>query len=101
MPLEEFLPEPCVLEVVGLPGPRGRRGPPGESGDGAGFYLHTQSTPSSSWLIPHNLGREIVGALVYSADYSVQYGGVVVEPLNENECRLWLSPPVAGVARIY
>lgn len=38
----------------GPPGPAGPQGPPGVPG-----YTHTQSTPSASWAVNHNLGRAI------------------------------------------
>lgn len=39
--------------TIAAPGPQG---PPGPAG-GFTFHLHTQSSPSSSWVINHNLGR--------------------------------------------
>ncbi|WP_280420649.1 DUF7264 domain-containing protein [Nocardia carnea] len=83
--------------AVPVPGPQG---PPG-SGGGVGDYFHTQSTPSSSWTVAHGLNKQIVGALVYSLDMSTEYGAVHVEQLDANTCRLWVSPPLAGIARIY
>ncbi len=44
-----------ILSVLeGQPGPAG---PPGPPGAGFTYFTYVQSTPSSSWLIPHNLGR--------------------------------------------
>lgn len=88
------------LLVVGVPGPPGKPGPPGSSGVVAEYY-HTQANPSSSWTVPHNLNKQIVGALVYSADKGTQYDGVFVEQLDNNTCRLWVTPPLAGIARIF
>lgn len=90
----------CEIYAVGIPGPPGKPGPPGSSGVVAEYY-HTQATPSSSWTVVHNLSKPIVGALVYSPDMSVQYDGVFVEQLSPTTCRLWVSPPLAGVARIF
>lgn len=90
----------CEVIAVGIPGPPGKPGSPGSTGVVAEYY-HTQTTPSSSWTVPHNLNKLIVGALVYSADFSVQYGNVFVEQLTPNTARLWMSPPLAGIARIY
>lgn len=92
--------DPCEIIAVGIPGPPGKPGPPGSSGVVAEYY-HTQSTPSSSWTVPHNLNKQIVGALVYSADKGTQYDGVFVEQLDNNTCRLWVTPPLAGIARIF
>lgn len=52
-----------VTRVVyaGKPGPVGPPGPvvpgpPGPPGPAGGNYVHTQSTASAVWVIPHNLG---------------------------------------------
>jgi hypothetical protein len=100
MPLGCCGDEDCEVIAVGIPGPPGKPGKPGDSGQVSEYY-HTQTTPSSSWLVPHNLGKEIVGALVYSPDMTVQYDAVFVEQLDPNTCRLWMTPPVPGVARIF
>lgn len=89
--------DPCETLVIALPGPPGR---PGLPGSGAEFY-HTQAVASSSWTVNHNLNKQIVGALVYSGDLGTQYDGVFVEQLSPNSCRLWVSPPLAGIARIF
>lgn len=86
----------CVTVAVAVPGPPG---PAGSSGDGE-FY-HEQITPSSSWDIDHDLGKLIVGVLVYSLDLTIEYTNVIVEQLNANQCRLWFSTPIAGIARIF
>lgn len=94
----------CETLVIGLPGPPGPRGPqgtPGGGGGGTAEYYHVQSTPSSSWTIAHSLNKQIVGAIVYSGDLGIQYDGVFVEQLDANTCRLWVSPPLAGIARIF
>lgn len=93
--------EPGIyVPIPGPPGPPGPAGPPGPPGDGGG-YLHTQTTPASNWTIPHGLNRPIVGALVYSLDLSIQYSNVFVEHLSPDTCRLWVSPALTGIARIY
>lgn len=81
--------------VVAVPGP------PGPQGEGGGVeYIHTQASPSSSWTVPHGLGKQIVTATVYSLDLATQYDGVFVEYVDDNTSRLWMSPPLAGRARI-
>ena len=64
-------------------------------------YYHTQAVASSSWTVNHSLNKQIVGALVYSGDLGTQYESVFVEQVNANTCRLWVSPPLAGIARIF
>lgn len=90
----------CDYIAIATPGPPGPQGDPGPSGVVAEYYF-TQPTPSSSWTIAHALNKQIVGALVYSLDMATEYGAVFVEQLDPNTCRLWVSPPLAGVARIY
>lgn len=66
----------------GAPGPRGYpgpQGPPGPGGGGSGgdlSYLHDQSTPATTWVIVHNLGKYPSTTVVDSGG-SVVYGDVV------------------------
>lgn len=90
----------CDYIAIATPGPPGPKGDPGPSGVVAEYY-HTQASPSSSWTVPHNLNKQIVGALVYSAGLGTEYAGIFVEQLDPNTCRLWMSPPLAGIARIF
>lgn len=90
----------CDFIAIATPGPPGPKGDPGPSGVVAEYY-HVQPTPSSSWLVAHNLNKQIVGALMYSGDLGTQYDGVFVEQLDSNTCRLWVTPPLAGIARIF
>lgn len=82
--------------VVVLPAP-GPRGIPGASGAG---HIHEQTTPATVWNITHDLHRMAVIAAVYSADYSIEWGGVVVQPMTINTCRLSFDDPTAGIAYI-
>ena len=41
--------------TVFIKGDAGPPGPPGPPGDGSAFFLHTQTTAASTWLINHNL----------------------------------------------
>ncbi len=78
-------------------------GPPGPAGDGGDVteYYHEQDVPASTWVVPHGLNKQIVGALVYSADLSTEYANVIVEQLSPTVCQLWMTPPLAGIARIF
>lgn len=48
---------------------------------GDAHYTHTQSTPSSTWSIEHNLGKKASVTVVDSAD-SVVYGDIEYTDLN-------------------
>lgn len=43
-----------VLPVVGPTGPQGDPGTPGGS-----YFVHTQSSPSATWIIDHNLAKKV------------------------------------------
>jgi hypothetical protein len=69
--------EPCDLEIEledpdyvipVLQGGKGDPGPPGSAGGSR--YTHTQSSPSASWVVNHNMG-------VYPAAVSVLSSGRV------------------------
>jgi hypothetical protein len=45
--------EPAATVVIRAPGPQG---PPGAASAGL-RYVHTQTTPAATWVIPHGLGR--------------------------------------------
>lgn len=81
-------PDTVVANQVGVQGPPG---PPGPAGL---YYLHTQSTPSTSWPIPHNLGKY--------PNISVIIGGVVsgtrVEHVDVNNSIATSNVAVAGLA---
>lgn len=80
---------------VGLPGPTGPQGPPGDSIVGpegpAGpqgepgipfySYVHTQSSPSATWTIEHNLGGLLNITVIDSAGSQIE-GDVVFQDLN-------------------
>lgn len=68
--------EPPTPGPVGPDGPQGPAGPTGAAGatgPTGGAYLHTQNSPSTHWVINHNLGFHPGGVLVTDS------GGTVVE----------------------
>jgi hypothetical protein len=106
-------PSPPALVVVPTPGPPGPQGPAGSTVDvglvqglidtsidvydSASHYVHTQSSPSASWVIDHNLGRKVhvtlldpLGRVVYS---DVEHG-------SDNQATVIYPTPVAGYAVI-
>jgi len=88
----------CEQVAVAVPGPPG---PPGSGGGEGGNYVHTQSIPSSSWTITHSLGLRPVDVTVWSLDYSTQWTNVQIEPLNNNQVRLWFDGPQTGIALVH
>lgn len=63
-------------------------------------YLHVQSAPATVWTVPHGLNRGIVSCEVYSADYSIHWDGVSVQPLDDDTVRLSFDDPTAGIALV-
>lgn len=61
-----------VVEVadIGLPGPKG------DVGLSGGHYVHTQSVPSASWTITHDLGYYPGGVSIVDSGGTKVYGDV-------------------------
>jgi hypothetical protein len=61
-----------VVEVsdIGLPGPKG------DAGISGGHYVHTQSVPSASWTITHDLGYYPGGVSIVDSGGTKVYGDV-------------------------
>lgn len=68
MPLTVTLP-PANTLTISAPGPQG---PPGPSGPAGGASSFVQSSPASTWVVTHNLGRTPI--------LEVYVGGVQVVP---------------------
>lgn len=80
-----------VIEVVEL----GVQGLPG-TGGGNAVYVHHQTTPTTQWIINHNLG--------YYPHVSVLSVGLVeitadVQHVSVNQTQIQFSIPTAGLAR--
>lgn len=82
-----------VPDVVIQRGERGPAGPPGASG---GTYTHTQTTPSASWLIEHNLGH-IPNVAVY---IDGKHGLADVEVIDNNAVVVTFPEATVGVAAL-
>jgi hypothetical protein len=52
----EIVQDETVLVEIGVAGPQGAQGIPGEVLFSDLSYVHTQSVPSETWTINHNLG---------------------------------------------
>lgn len=81
---------PVVLEVI----TPGAQGPPG---DAARSYKHTQSSPSSTWTITHNLGFYPSVELLNTGSQEIE--GDVVH-LSQNVTIAYFTTPIAGFARL-
>lgn len=79
--------------VVGLQGPPGPQGPAGASD---ARYVHTQSAPSATWVIPHGMGRRPAVLVIDSADEEVE--GERTDSLDLNTTTLTFSGAFSGVA---
>ena len=72
-------------------------GPAGQDGAAAAAYIHTQSSPSATWTVPHNLGRRPNVELR-------TVGGVVmlgqVTHVSDNLLTVSFAYAIAGTARM-
>lgn len=91
---------PGTVLVVASParGPAGPPGPPGPAGSSQ--YTHTQLLPATVWTVQHNLGRRPAAASVFSADYTVEFGGFAVQHVDLNTLYLSADLPISGVALV-
>lgn len=85
-------PGPVLVSVI--PG----QGPKGDPGTGGATYLHTQSSPASTWTVNHNLGVAAPVVAVFSV------GGVELDAqivlTSPNQCVISFNQPTAGTARV-
>ena len=70
--------------VVGIPGSGGDK-----------HYVHEQATPSATWTIQHDLGKQPAVTVVDSAGNEWQ---TAVEHTSQNQCVARFSAPFAGRA---
>jgi hypothetical protein len=77
-----------VVEVI-HPGPQGPAG--------GVAYVHTQSTPSTTWTINHNLGFRPTVELLDAGSQEID--GEVAHP-SVNQTVVTLKPATAGLARL-
>ena len=61
----------------------GLSGPAGASGAAGGNYTHTQSSPSATWTVIHNLGINPGGVSVVNSAGTKVYGDVTYTNTNE------------------
>jgi hypothetical protein len=74
---------------------RGPQGPPGDAENGAVRYQHTQTTPSQTWVVYHQLGARPVVEVIINGESQI---GRVTYP-NLDSCLIEFNSPVAGYAK--
>lgn len=82
-----------VVEVI-YPGPQG---PPGLSGTEAVSFVHQQQSPSTTWVINHNLGFRPSVELLDTGSQEID--GEIAHP-SVNQTVVTLNPATAGIARL-
>ena len=76
----------------------GPQGPPGTGGGGGtSAYVFTQSTPSTTWTINHNLGFRPSVELLDTGSQEID--GQIAHP-SVNQTVVTLNPATAGLARL-
>lgn len=80
--------------ATGLQGDKGDKGDPGSNGAG---YDFTQSTPSDTWTVAHNLGFR-PSVATYTSGGLEMLG--TVQHLSADVLQISFSTPVAGTARL-
>lgn len=89
----ELVVEPTQITIL-ADGAQGPQGPPGPSGVA---FLHTQSSPSASWIVAHNLGR-VTGVTVYTLLGEQIFADVSIEVVDFDTTTITFSLPVTGYA---
>lgn len=95
----EVVVEQAVQGVaVAAPGPQGPAGPAGPAGAAGGsVFLFTQSTPSATWVINHNVGRAVAVTLFDDDGNVVQSD---IEHGTANQATVTWSSPTTGSALV-
>lgn len=89
--------EPGPEGPEGPPGPEGDPGPPGPTGPAGSTYRHVQGSPSSSWVIVHNLGFYPNVAILDSTGELVEGD---IDHVSMNELVASFSSPFSGEANL-
>lgn len=88
-------PTVTALPVAGPPGPEG---PPGSSADN--YYVHTQAVASATWIINHNLGKNVQVSIFDSTSAPWRLVYTDVEHGSLNQTTVIFPSPVTGSAVI-
>jgi len=76
-----------------VPGPQG---PPGEPGASGSVYVHNQTTPSSNWIITHNLAHYVGAVIVPTGETQNVVADVFQNSVNS--ATIVFPTPVSGTA---
>lgn len=86
---------PGIQGPPGETGPEGPQGPQGPEGPAGQYYVHTQASPSASWVIDHNLNKK-VHVSIFNASGDLVYSDVHHGSLNQ--ASIVFPAPFAGSA---
>jgi hypothetical protein len=81
----------------GPPGPPGPPGPQGSAGVGAQPQVFVQTTPNTTWVITHNLGRYPLGLQVFDGN-DVRRDLVEMDEVDVNTTLIRFLTPTSGKA---
>lgn len=87
-----------TVTTAGPQGPVGPQGPQGPQGPAGGVaYVYTQSSPSTTWTINHNLGYRPAVELLDTGSQEID--AEIAHP-SVNQTIVTLNPATAGLARL-
>jgi hypothetical protein len=89
-------PQSASSAVITAQGPQGPQGPVGPAGGAGATYVYQQVSPSTSWVVNHNLGFKPSVELLDTGSQEIE-GDVVHASVNQ--AIITMSPPTAGTAR--
>jgi hypothetical protein len=72
--------------------------PAGGGGGGVGPYVHTQASPSATWVIAHNLGHFPAALMVVDSAGTEVYGGI--HHNSTNQLTATFTAPFSGEAYV-
>jgi len=79
----------------GPPGPQGSQGIQGPPGANGGIFVYTQTSPSATWVIQHNLGNYLPVTVVDTSGNEMEG---TVSYLSLDTIQLDFSAPFSGTA---
>lgn len=88
-------PPPSIVTTLEVG--QGPAGPPGTSNGSGSDYTHTQAVASATWVINHNLNKQVLVGLFTVG--GVEFEAEVVHT-SLDQVTVLLSTPVAGYARV-